>query len=151
MRILTLAALIALASCAGHTTTSSLDARLASWQGSSIDSLSAELGDPTSRSADWVEWKFTSRGMSATRGSGSLGRVTNQRCSGCDPNPASSAGYQTQSGITSGMSSSGGSSSGPRRECVYRAYIDGSVIVRIDATANSGRCRFRELPVNDQP
>lgn len=144
MRFFLLAALFTLASCATVSDAPELEVRLASWEGAPIDGLADALGEPSDVSAEWREWRFTSPSMPSVPRVSSL---TVQRCSGCDPNPATSAGHSTNSGGAVKTHSIAGATAIVGKECVYRAVVDNSIIVRIEVIEVSGRCRFQEIPL----
>ena len=146
MRILILAVLFTLTSCATNAGTPELESRLASWNGSSIFGLAKELGEPTSISDAWWEWRFTGPGMPETASASSLARPTAVRCSGCDPNPPATTGYVPASGLATATDTPTGTTGIRRKECVYRALIDETTIVQIETFAISGRCQFDQVP-----
>jgi len=146
MRISILAVLFMLSSCAIRPDVPSLESRLESWEGSSINNLARALGEPEDISADWWEWRFTSPGMPSAVSPHSLNNPTGTRCSGCDPNPPATTGYPSTSGFDTKANTISGATKISIKACVYRAYIDGTSIVRIETITISGRCRFDEVP-----
>lgn len=145
MRIFTFTTLLVLASCATSSGAPKLESRLSSWTGSSIYDLAAELGEPTTVSNDSWEWRFTGPGMQAVTSTSLLSQPVAVRCSHCDQ--GLSTGYTSSPGLEGKTWASSIDSSIPRKDCVYRARIEGVSIVQIETLVVSGQCRFDEIPL----
>ena len=141
MRIFLAAATLVQASCAAITETATLEDRIASWTGSPVRELSDVLGEPTVVNENSWEWRLTSPGMQAATSTSTLSRQLEAR----DRN---SAIGQATSPATGGKTwTPSGDTAISRKECVYRATVDGTVIVDIETVAVSGKCHFSEIPL----
>lgn len=141
MRISLIAALLVLASCATNSATPELEDRLSSWTGSSVHNLAAELGEPVTVTENTWEWRFTGPGMQAATSTSSLSQPVGARDLGSSTGHASSPGIEGKTWTRSIDTSI------PRKECAYRAKIDGATIVEVEALVVSGRCQFGEVPL----
>jgi len=141
MRILLLPALLSLASCATNTATPPLDDRLSSWAGLHVAQLVAALGEPTSVTDDAWEWRYTGPGMQPATTSFASAPTSGAQYVGPSTGTASTGGFEGKSW------SRGLDTSVARKECTYRAKLEGTTIVHVDAVEVSGRCRFDELPL----
>ncbi len=141
MKIIPFAALLVLTSCASSTATPALENRLASWTGSSVHDLAGVLGEPTVVSENSWEWRFTGPGMQATTSTSSVVRQKDVVDRHALPISASSPGIDGENWTKSIDTSV------QRKECVYRARVDGATVVEVETLAISGRCRFGEIPL----
>ena len=141
MKIAPLAALLVLASCATTSGAPALESRLSSWEGSSIDDLARELGEPAVVSDDSWEWRFSGPGMQAATSTSSLPQPVGGH------NQRSSTGHASSPGVQGKSWTRSIETSVPRKECAYRAKLDGATIVEVETLVVSGRCQFREIPL----
>ena len=141
MRMLLTGAIFVLASCASNTETTALENRVTSWTGSSVHELANVLGEPTLVTEDSWEWRLTGPGMQAATSTSSLPRQLDAR----DRNTETGLGSSWGTGGNTGTKSA--DTSIPRKECVYRATIDGNIIVDLETVTVSGRCKFGEIPL----
>ena len=144
MRIFLIAAILMVASCATTSVTPALENRLSSWTGSSVHDLAGVLGDPTTVSENSWEWRFTGPGMPAGRSTSSVSQLSQLM----DAHAlTSSTGQPSSPGIEGKTWTRSIDTSVPRKECAYRAKIDGVTIVEVEALVVAGRCQFGEIPI----
>ena len=141
MRIFLLTALLVSASCATNSGAPELEGRLSSWIGSPIHDLAVELGEPTTVTEDYWEWRYTGPGMQAAKSTSSFSQSIGARRTGSSTGEASSPGLEGKTWTRSIDTSV------PHKECAYRANIDGTTIVEVQTLVISGRCRFGEIPL----
>ncbi len=143
MRIFLFAAVLLLASCATSTLAPELENRLSSWTGSSVHELAGELGEPTTVTEDSWEWRFTGPGMQAATSTSLFLQSTGAHDLDSSIGQASSPGMEGKTWTRSIDTSI------PRKECGYRAKVDGVTIVEVETLVVSGRCQFGEIPFQE--
>ncbi len=139
MRVFLFAVLFVLASCAANLKEPDLEARLSSWVGSSVHDLERVLGEPTAKAEDSWEWRFTGPGMPEAASTSSIRLPIEDQEVNVSTSRPSSPGMGRKSWTESVDSAIA------RKECVYRASVDGATVVSIETIAVSGRCQFGEI------
>jgi len=141
VRLILVPALLALASCASHSTTD-LDERLSSWSGASVHELAAALGEPTSVADDAWEWRYTGPGMQPATTSFASAPTSGAQYVGSTTGTASSGGFEGKSwprGLDTNVA---------RKECTYRAKLEGARRCQVYFSDGPRRTELRR-PVRD--